>query len=101
MSKKAALARMAGALRVEHADRGLRFFNLEPGTVVTEAVKAAGVTEEVWARFKPCAPQTIPAVVAWLAVNVPRAEWQPEETLAVPAIAKQLNLLQVPSKLGG
>lgn len=99
-SSKAAFSRMAGTLRVEHRHSGLRFFNLEPGTVVTEVMKAAGVTEEVMARFKPCTPQAIAAVVAWLADNEPLPEWQPEETLAAPAIAKQLDLLQVPSLLG-
>lgn len=100
-SSKAALARMAGALRVEHPDSALRVFSLEPGTVVTEVMKAAGVTEEVMARYKPCTPQAIAAVVAWLAENEPRAEWGPDEVLAAPAIAKQLDLLQVPSYLGG
>ena len=99
-SSKAALARMAGSLRAEYAGSGLRFFNMEPGTVVTEVMKAAGLTEAVMARFKPCTPQAIAAVVAWLAENEPFAEWQPEETLAAPAIAKQLGLLQVPSMLG-
>lgn len=98
-SSKAAFARMAGSLRVEHRDEGVRFFNMEPGTVVTEVMKAAGVTEEVMARFKPCTPQAIAAVVAWLAENEPLAEWQPDETLAAPAIAKQLDLLRVPSLL--
>jgi NAD(P)-dependent dehydrogenase (short-subunit alcohol dehydrogenase family) len=99
-SSKAAFARMAGSLRVEHAETDVRFFNIEPGTVVTEVMKAAGITEEVMARFKPCTPQAIAAVVAWLAENEPLADWQPDETLAAPAIAKQLNLLKVPSLLG-
>lgn len=99
-SSKAALARMAGALRVEHVGSGVRFFNMEPGFVVTEVMKLAGMTEEIMARFKPCKPQAIAAVVAWLAENEPLAEWQPQETLAAPAIAKQLGLLQVPSMLG-
>lgn len=98
-SSKAAFGRMAGTLRVEHKEKGVRFFNMEPGTVVTEVMKAAGVTEEVMARFKPCTPQAIAAVVAWLADNEPLAEWQPSETLAAPAIAKQLDLLKVPSLL--
>jgi NAD(P)-dependent dehydrogenase (short-subunit alcohol dehydrogenase family) len=98
-SSKAALARMAGCLRVEHADSGVRFFNMEPGMVITEVMKAAGITEELLARYKPCTPQAIAAVVAWLAENEPMAEWQPEETLAAPAIAKQLGLLKAPSLL--
>jgi NAD(P)-dependent dehydrogenase (short-subunit alcohol dehydrogenase family) len=99
-SSKAALSRMAGALRVEHAGTGLRCYNLEPGTVVTEVMKAAGITEDVMKRFKPCTPQAIAAVVAYLADNEPRDEWQPEDTLAAPAIAKALDLLATPSLLG-
>ena len=100
-SSKAALARMSGSLRAEHRDTGVRFFNIEPGTVVTEVMKAAGITEEVMARYKPCTPQAIAAVVAWLAENEPDSEWHPDETLAAPAIAKALNLLEVPSLLPG
>lgn len=98
-SSKAALARMAGALRAEHRGAGVRICNMEPGTVVTEVMKAAGVTEEVLARFKPCTAQAIAAVVAWLAENEPHQEWRPEETLAAPAIARELGLLKVPSLL--
>jgi NAD(P)-dependent dehydrogenase (short-subunit alcohol dehydrogenase family) len=99
-SSKAAFGRMAGALRVEHPDSGLRIFNMEPGTVVTEVMKAAGMDEEVLKRFKPCSPATIAAVVAWLADNEPPAEWHPRNTLRAPAIAKELELLKVPSLLG-
>lgn len=99
-SSKAALGRMAGSLRAEHADSGVRVFNLEPGTVVTEVMKAAGISEEVMKRFRPCTPQTIAAVVAWLSNNDPEAAWEPEETLRGPAIAKQLGFLDAPSLLG-
>lgn len=99
-SSKAAFARMAGSLRVEHPDCGLRVFNLEPGTVVTEVMKAAGITEDVMKRFKPCTPAAIAAVVAWVAQNEIPSEWQPEETLRGPAIAKKLGLLGAPSLMG-
>ncbi len=99
-SSKAALARMACALRVEHANSGLRCFNLEPGTVFTEVMKAAGITEAVMKRFKPCTPAAIAAVVTWLANNDPLVEWGPEEILRGPAIAKQLELLKTPSLIG-
>jgi len=98
-SSKAAFARMAGSLRVEHAGTGLRCFNIEPGTVVTEVMRAAGISEEILKRYKPCTPQAIAAVVAWLADNEPPAEWKPLETLAAPAIARALDFLQLPSLL--
>ena len=98
-SSKAAFGRMAGSLRVEHPDTGLRVFNLEPGTVFTEVMKASGIDEEVMKRFKACTPQSIAAVVAWLADNEPLQEWNPNDILRGPAIAKQLELLKVPSLL--
>jgi NAD(P)-dependent dehydrogenase (short-subunit alcohol dehydrogenase family) len=98
-SSKAALGRMAGSLRAEHPETGLRVFNLEPGLVLTEVMKLAGIDEEVMARFKPCSPASIAAVVGWLAVNDPPQTWDPEDVLHGPAIAKELNLLQSPSLL--
>jgi NAD(P)-dependent dehydrogenase (short-subunit alcohol dehydrogenase family) len=98
-SSKAALSRMAGSLRAEHPNSGLRAFNLEPGLVVTEVMRLAGIDEEVMARFRPCRPAAIAAVVAWLADNEPPAEWAPDEVLRAPAIAKELDLLQAPSLL--
>lgn len=98
-SSKAALGRMAGSLRAEHPDSGLRVFNLEPGTVITEVMKAAGIDEEVLKRFKPCSPAAIASVVAWLAENEPQEDWLPGKILRGPAIAKQLGLLQTPSLL--
>ncbi len=98
-SSKAALARMAGSLRAEHPGAGLRVFNLEPGLVMTEVMRLAGIDEAVMARYKPCSPAAIAAVVSWLADNDPRPDWEPEDVLHGPAIAKELDLLQLPSLL--
>ena len=98
-SSKAALGRMAGALRVEHPNSGLRVFNIEPGTVITEVMRSAGIDETTLAQFKTCTPQSIAAVVAWLADNEPDKAWQPEELLRAPFIAKQLGLLDAQSLL--
>lgn len=96
---KAALARMAGALRVEHPEAGLRIFNIEPGTVVTELMKQAGIDKLVLERFKPTTPAAVGAVVAWLAENEPSERWAGEPCLRAPAMAKELGLLDVPSLL--
>lgn len=98
-SSKAALARMAGSLRAEHTGAGLRVFNLEPGLVMTEVMRLAGIDEAVMARFKPCSPAAIATVVSWLANNDPPSDWGPEDVLHGPAIAKELKLLQTPSLL--
>lgn len=98
-SSKAALSRMAGSLRAEHPDAGLRVFNLEPGLVITEVMRLAGIDDAVMARFRPCTPAAIAAVVAWLAENEPPHAWNPQDVLRGPAIAKELKLLQSPSLL--
>ena len=98
-ASKAALARMAGSLRVEHPDSGLRFYNLEPGTVFTEVMRIAGITEELLKRYKAVSPAAIAGVVAWLAENEPSIEWLSEDALRGPALAKQLGLLDIASFL--
>lgn len=100
-ASKAALARMAGALRAEHAGRGLRAYNLEPGTVVTELMRAAGTDVEVLKRFRPCTPSAIAAVVAWLAEHEPLPEWESNGVLRGPVMAKALGLLASPALTGG
>ena len=98
-ASKAALGRMAGALRAEHGDQGIRVFNLEPGTVITELMKQAGIDKLVLERFKPCSPAAIGQVAAWLADEEPPEEWKPQDILRGPYIAKQLGLLDSSSLL--
>lgn len=98
-ASKAALARMAGSLRAEHPDTGLRCYNLEPGTVLTEVMKAAGITEQLLERYKAVSPAAIAGVVAWLTENEPSVDWWSEEALRGPAIAKQLGLIDKASFL--
>ncbi len=98
-ASKAALERMASIIRVEHKGSGVRALNLEPGTVVTEVMRRAGIDEEVLKHYKPCTPAAIAAVVAWLMENEPREAWQPDEILHAPAIAKELGLLGAQSHL--
>tara|TARA_B110000503_G_scaffold38738_2_gene63673 strand:+ start:53587 stop:54423 length:837 start_codon:yes stop_codon:yes gene_type:complete len=99
-SSKAALSRMASSLRAEHPDVGLRVYNLEPGLVMTEVMRLAGIDDAVMARFKPCTPSAIAAVVTWLAQNDAPQAWEPQNVLRGPAIAKELGLLKSPSLLG-
>ena len=98
-ASKAALARMAGSLRAEHPDSSLRCYNLEPGTVFTEVMRIAGITEELLKRYKAVSPAAIAGVVAWLAENEPSIEWLSEDALRGPAFAKQLGLLDIASFL--
>ena len=98
-SSKAALSRMASSVRAEHPGSGVRVFNLEPGLVITEVMRLAGIDEHVMARFKPCSPAAIAAVVNWLAANDPTGEWPADGILPGPAMAKSLDLLHTPSLL--
>jgi NAD(P)-dependent dehydrogenase (short-subunit alcohol dehydrogenase family) len=96
---ESALARLAGSLNVEHPNRGLRCYNLAPGRVITEVMKAAGIMEELLKRYKPVSAAAIAAVVAWLAESDPLAQWSSEDALRGPAIGKQLGLLDSASFL--
>jgi NAD(P)-dependent dehydrogenase (short-subunit alcohol dehydrogenase family) len=98
-ASKAGLQRMAGALRVEHPDSGLRVLNIEPGLVVTELMKANGIDEAVLGRFSPTPASSIAAVIAWLADNDPSEEWQGQPCIRGPSMAKELGLLDVASFL--
>lgn len=98
-ASKAALVRMAGSLRAEYPDAGLRCYNVEPGTVVTEVMKSLGITEEIMQRYKPCSPAAIASVIAWLAENEPWDAWLGEDVLRCPAIARDLGTLAIPSYL--
>jgi NAD(P)-dependent dehydrogenase (short-subunit alcohol dehydrogenase family) len=81
---KGALHRVLGVLAVEHADRGLRFFNVNPGGVATERIKAdmAGFGFD-GARWAP--PELIGAVLTWLATA--------EEAGSLPSIDIQAQEL--------
>lgn len=98
-SSKAALQRLAGALRSEYPESGLRTLNIEPGLVVTELMKASGIDEGVLGRFSPTPASSIAAVIAWLADNDPSEEWQAQPCVRGPAMAEELGLLDVPSFL--
>ncbi len=98
-SSKAALSRMVPSLRIENPSAGLRAFNLEPGLVLTEVMRLAGIDDAVAKRFKACTPAAIAAVVAWLATNDPPEAWQSENMLRGPQIAKELGVLDTPCGL--
>jgi NAD(P)-dependent dehydrogenase (short-subunit alcohol dehydrogenase family) len=79
---KAAFHRMAGVLRVEHPDPGLRFVNVEPGFVVTEAMKLNDPTGELHKRFQGAPPEVPAAVIAWLASSPEAADWNGKTVIA-------------------
>ena len=66
-ASKAALHRLAGCLAVEHPESGVAFFNLEPGFVMTEAMKLNDPDGKIAALFPPAPPSVPAAAIAWLA----------------------------------
>lgn len=66
-AQKAALYRLAGVLNTEYGDRGIRAYNLQPGIVATEVLRASlgsdGPLEQAWGAAPPEVPA---AVIEWL-----------------------------------
>ena len=79
---KAAFHRMVGVLRVEHAKDGVHFFNVEPGFVMTEAMKLNDPDGNIAKRFPGAPPEVPAAVVAWLASDPAAAEWSGKTVFA-------------------
>jgi NAD(P)-dependent dehydrogenase (short-subunit alcohol dehydrogenase family) len=86
---KAAVHRVLGVLAVEHAGSGVRFFNLSPGGVATERLRADmgpfGFDGATWAP-----PELVGAVVAWLA-TAPEADELPLD-LAAQELSRERGL---------
>jgi len=71
---KAAFHRLAGVLAVEYAGSGVRFHNVEPGFVMTEAMRLNDPDGEIARRFRPAPPSVPAAAIAWLATAPAAAE---------------------------
>lgn len=88
---KGAFQRMVGVLAVEHSESGVRFFNVEPGFVITEAMRLNDPNGALSKRF-PGAPPSVPAaVIAWLASDPAAAEWN-GKTVFAQKLCLQLGL---------
>jgi len=90
-SSKAALLRMVLSLRVEHADTGLRFFNVEPGFVYTEVMRANNFGEAEAARFNPSQSEDIARVITWLATNADAERYYDKEVVYAPQLFERLS----------
>jgi len=91
-SSKAAITRLVGILAVEHPAPGLRFFNLEPGFIVTELVKRTGLGDELKGRYAGAPPEVPAAVIAWLATTDAAGEWH-GKTVSAQRLCAELALL--------
>ena len=66
---KAAFARVAPLLHVEHGDDGLRVFSVDPGFVITERMEASGHADQYTGRFTGTRPEVIARAIRWLATD--------------------------------
>ena len=88
-ASKAALHRLAGCLAVEHPNSGVSFFNLEPGFVMTEAMKLNDPDGKIAALFPPAPPSVPAAAIAWLASDPAAPEMNGETIFAQPFSLKR------------
>ena len=94
-SSKAALLRMVLSLRVEHPEPGLRFFNVEPGFVYTEVMRANNFGEAEAARFNPSSPEDIAQVIAWLATDEGATRFNDKDLVFAPQLYSKLSSAKV------
>ncbi|MEM1113176.1 MAG: SDR family oxidoreductase [Pseudomonadota bacterium] len=90
-SSKAALIRMVPSLRVEHPAENLRFFNVEPGFVYTEVMRANGIGEDIAKRFKANDPEDIARVIVWLATSPAALDYHDKSVVFAPQLLSRLS----------
>ena len=66
---KAAFARVAPLLHVEHGGDGLRVFSVDPGFVITERMEASGHVAQYTGRYAGTRPDVIARAIRWLATD--------------------------------
>jgi NAD(P)-dependent dehydrogenase (short-subunit alcohol dehydrogenase family) len=89
-ASKAALGRLAGGINAEFRRHGVRAFNVDPGFVVTESMRARGGAEEIEAAGFPTAPADAAGrVIAWLASSPDADAWL-GKVIWSPSLAEKL-----------
>lgn len=90
---KAALTRIVPILHVEHGGDGIRAFNVDPGFVVNERMRAtAGAGQFTEAGFRGVPPEVPGAVVAWLATD-PAADRYAGSLVHAQKLCRDLGLV--------
>lgn len=89
-ASKAAFGRIAGCVNAEYRSAGVRAFNVDPGFVVTEAMRARGGAEEIEAAGFATAPMDAAGrVIAWLATSPDADRWL-GKVIWSPGLAEKL-----------
>ncbi|HVC69520.1 MAG TPA: SDR family oxidoreductase [Acidimicrobiales bacterium] len=92
-ASKAALTRIVPVLHVEHGADGIRAFNVDPGFVVNERMRAtAGAGQFTDAGFRGVPPEVPGAVIAWLATD-PAADDHAGTLVHAQKLCRQLGLV--------
>lgn len=97
-SSKAAMEKLIPLLAVEHpVESGLRFYNLEPGLVVTEIMKQKGVASTFAKGFGDVPPEVAAKVVAWLC-SLPTQDSMGKKfngrVIYAPRLCEELGLIE-------
>ena len=80
------------SIRVEHRAANIRAFNIEPGFVVTEIMKASGLDKIIEERVKPTPPEITAKAVRWLLENEDLSLVDQMEVVSTPALVAELGL---------
>jgi NAD(P)-dependent dehydrogenase (short-subunit alcohol dehydrogenase family) len=91
-SSKAALMRLTGVLAVEHRDSGVRFFDVEPGFVLTELMQQSALRDGYAERFGGAPPKVPAAVIAWLLTDPAADAWH-GRMVSAQKLCKELRLV--------
>jgi len=91
-SAKAALIRLAGVLDVEHPDGGVGLYTVDPGLVLTEAMKVQGLSDDLVKNFGGAPPEVVGETVAWLVTDPGASKWHKRLLHAQP-LCKKLGLV--------
>jgi NAD(P)-dependent dehydrogenase (short-subunit alcohol dehydrogenase family) len=90
---KAAVTRIVPILHVEHGGDGIRAFNVDPGFVVNERMRATtGAGQFTDAGFRGVPPEVPGAVVAWLATD-PAADRYAGTVVQAQKVCRDLGLV--------
>ena len=89
-ASKAAAGRIAGVVNAEYHQHGIRAYNVDPGFVVTEAMRARGGADHIEAQgFEVTPVDAAGRVIAWLASD-PGAERFLGKVIWAPSLAAKL-----------
>jgi NAD(P)-dependent dehydrogenase (short-subunit alcohol dehydrogenase family) len=88
---KGGFHRMAGVVAVELGDHGIRCYNLEPGFVATERVRARA--NLAWVAEHGKAPEVVGAVAAWL-LRQPDGTIPNGSMVSVDEVGRELGLIE-------